>query len=268
MKVPPEPARRIFGAELRQHRERAGLTQRDLALATHLSQTMISGLERAEKATNQEHIARIDAALNTKGALIQRWATLRNSGAPEWFRDIVHLEAEATGINMFHGAVFPGLLQTEDYAASVIRTGRPWYPPSDVARLAASRMERKHILDKEDKPLLWAIVDEAVLQRTVGDEQVMQAQLAHVLQLIESQKVQLQVLPTNGTLKPGLDGAFRIMTFRERPSIIYAEHVAGGEPVYETDTVAECQALYGVLQAESLPTAVSTDLIRKAHRGD
>ncbi|GAA4899479.1 transcriptional regulator with XRE-family HTH domain [Streptomonospora salina] len=244
------------------------MSQKELASAALLSQTMISGLERGEKSTRVEHIARIDDALNTNAALAQRWSSLQNySGVPDWFSDIVLLEQEATGIKMFHMSVFPGLLQTEDYARAVVQTGRPWYPKADVDRLVTSRVKRREVLSKSERPLLWAVVDEDVVRRTVGGPEITFEQLGYVLELVESQLVQLQVIPDESRLKPGFDGAFRIMTFRDRPAAVYAEHVTGGEPVHDADKVEECHMLFGALQAEALPLAASTDLVRKA-RGD
>jgi transcriptional regulator with XRE-family HTH domain len=49
MTVSPQAINIKFGSELRKRREQAGLTQRQLAHAVHLSQGQISALERGAK---------------------------------------------------------------------------------------------------------------------------------------------------------------------------------------------------------------------------
>ncbi|WP_461003139.1 helix-turn-helix domain-containing protein [Streptomonospora sediminis] len=263
MVLVPLAARRRFGNEMRQYRKHAGFSQKELASAALLSQTMISGLERGQKSTRTEHIARIDSVLKTEGALAQCWAGLTAATrGPDWFSDILALEREATSIKMFHTSVFPGLMQTEEYARAVVRTGRPWYAQDKVDNLVASRMTRKEILTKQDRPLLWAVVDEAVVRRIVGSETIMAAQLAYAVELTQSQVVQVQIIPSDGRLMPGFDGPFRIMAFTDRPAAAYAEHVTGGEPIHDADMVEECHMLFGALQAEALPLAASAQALR------
>jgi len=42
-------------------------------------------------------------------------------------------------------------------------------------------MQRQRILAKEDRPRLWAVIDEAAIRRVVGDPEVMREQLRYLM---------------------------------------------------------------------------------------
>jgi hypothetical protein len=64
--------------------------------------------------------------------------------------------------------VVPGLLQTADYAREIFRNGPIELDPDEVERLLEARLARQKILAREDRPRLWAVIDEAVIHRVVG----------------------------------------------------------------------------------------------------
>lgn len=76
----------------------------------------------------------------------------------------------------------PGLLQTAEYARAMLAT-RPNTSDDEVDDLVAARLARQAVLDRDDPPLLWAVIDEAVLHRPVGDAKVMRDQLTHLVEM-------------------------------------------------------------------------------------
>jgi hypothetical protein len=91
--------------------------------------------------------------------------------------------------------VGPGLLQTAGYAREVYRRGLPNDSDGGIEERVAARMERQQILDRDDPPLLLAVIDEGALRRAVGSPALMREQLAHLLKTAERPKVMLQVVP-------------------------------------------------------------------------
>ena len=69
----------VFGAELRHYRDRAGLSQTDLAALVNVSHDVISKIETGERAPAKDFPERLDAVaeLDTRGGLARLWANLR-----------------------------------------------------------------------------------------------------------------------------------------------------------------------------------------------
>jgi hypothetical protein len=49
-----------------------------------------------------------------------------------------------------------------------------------VENLLAARLARQEILDRDEPPLIYLVLDEAVLHRKVGAAEVMREQLSHL----------------------------------------------------------------------------------------
>ena len=56
-------------------------------------------------------------------------------------------------------------------------------------------MARKQLLEREDGPRLWAVIDEAVLRRPIGGYAVLREQIESLLGYGNTPNVRLQVMP-------------------------------------------------------------------------
>ena len=65
----------FFGAELRRHREEAGLSQAELAVLVRFSADAVRRVETAERQPTDRFVHSCDTALGTRGALIAVWAS-------------------------------------------------------------------------------------------------------------------------------------------------------------------------------------------------
>lgn len=98
---------------------------------------------------------RVDAALVTDGTFSRLVGLVLRSQLPTWFQPYADMEAKAAYISTYQAQVVYGLLQTEKYARAVPATGMP----KDLEALGAARMERQRILEGENPPLAWAVLD-------------------------------------------------------------------------------------------------------------
>ena len=64
---------RVFGDVLRALREKAGLSQRELAERVYCSASLISAIENGTKPAKLDLVKRIDGALNAGDALVKVW---------------------------------------------------------------------------------------------------------------------------------------------------------------------------------------------------
>ncbi len=141
-----------------------------------------------------------------------------------------------------------GLLQTEEYARAVLATGMP----DDLEGLVAARMERQRILQREQPPLAWAILDEAVLHRPVGGREVMRNQLARLLDLTSHRWMRIQVLPFVAGEHSSLAGSFNMLRFDDDPDLIYTEDLISGHMTANPETIREASRRYAHVQAAAL----------------
>src|SRR6202035_1422552 len=91
----------VFGAELRYYRERAGLSQTELAALVNVSHDVISKIETGERPPARGFPARLDAVpeLDRRGDLARLWGWLQSSARPRaypgWFDRWPDFEATA-----------------------------------------------------------------------------------------------------------------------------------------------------------------------------
>ncbi len=182
---------------------------------------------------------------------------------PTGFDVYVGLEAEASSLRAFESLVVHGLLQTEDYARSVMTTVRRKLAPDEIEALVALRMQRQDAILGADPLDLWLILDEAVIRRTMGPPDLMRRQLLHLAEASLWPNVTLQVLPFCSGPHPSLNGPFAIIEFPDRfdPDVVYTEGVAGQAYLERERDVRSCAEAFDLLRAAALSPADSTELI-------
>lgn len=169
----------------------------------------------------------------------------------------IGLEAEARSIRTFEALAIPGLLQTEEYARAVIRSGGI-ADEDEIDRRVQARMIRKQVLAAPDAPLYWAIIDEAAL-RKVGPGLTGQLQY-----LLDAQKptVGIQVLPDASGPHAALTAPFVVLDFPEPdPSVVYVD--TGSDELYleKPPHLDRYENLWRHIQATALSVEDSRRLI-------
>lgn len=253
----------FFGYELRRIREEAGLTQEQLGELINYSGAQVSAVENAKRNPKKDFADRCDEALNTGGHLASTWTLLRHAAHRPPVRSYFELEREATCIRTFQPINFPGLLQTEAYAHALMRAACPGDEGQNEARVA-KRMERKKILQGENPVKLFALIDEVVMYRRVGDAQTMIDQLQYLLDAVASPGISCQIIPAAVGAHPGLSGPIVLLSFSGAPDVVYFDHAGGGQVVDSPDEVADAAYRFDVIRTEALPQSASSELIREA----
>ena len=135
---------------------------------------------------------------------------------PSWFRTAVGLEESASLIRSYQPQVVPGLLQTEGYTRAITAASFPAATEQETERRVALRLARQDLLRRPDPPGYWVVMDETVLRRPIGGQQVMRDQLAYLIEAIRPPKVTIQVIPFAAGWHPALHGMFNIYRFPAR----------------------------------------------------
>jgi len=252
----------LFAAELQAARTRAGMSRNELAARINYSPSLVGMVESMRRVPRLDFAQRCDDALGTTGTFARLHEHLRTAPFPSWFRPFAQHEAEATSLRTFELVLVPGLLQTGDYARALLST-KVGATEDDVDQLVTARLERQIILDQDEPPLLWVLIDEEALHRPVGGHEVMQAQVEHLVEMAGRPNVVIQVIPREVGAHQGLAGAFVIADFASSPSIVYLETALTGLVVERQEDVAAVTLTYDTLKTEALPRAASLELLQE-----
>lgn len=267
----PTIRRRRLALALLQFRRDAGLKADEVAKRLGWQPSKVTRIERNE--WRLPNISDVLDLLDTYGitdettrqAIVTLAREARKRGWwEEQYKDIlggalVGFEWEAAEIHSYEALLIPGLLQTADYAAAIFRGGRV-VDEGEIRRLVEARLARQQLLERDDPPALWAIIDEAALRKHVGGTAVMRAQLEHLRRMAERPNIGLQVLPDAVGSHASMTGSFMIMDYRDPhdPSIVYREVGQPGDLfLEEPEDVASYRRKYEHLHASALSAEAS-----------
>lgn len=204
----PTVRRRMLAAELRGIRKNKGESGYAVAAALRWSASKVSRYERARTGLQPREVEQLLDYYQVTGsrrvALLGLAEDATHKGWWEQFADslsddykqFIGLEHEAASIAVWHVDVVPGLLQTQAYARHIISSYSQIEPvtPAMIRRLVTVRMLRQQVLDRTGLGLS-VILDESVLRRRIGDDQVMHEQLHSLARAAQRPNLTLQVLP-------------------------------------------------------------------------
>ncbi|NEC48675.1 helix-turn-helix domain-containing protein [Actinospica acidiphila] len=280
----PEPAptllKMLVGVQLAGFREDAGLSQDQAARSVGFSGAKLSRIESG-KGRRPPSETDVRALLELYGTddyeasvllkLLQRagepgwWQRYDKRLMPEWFDRLVGLQEAAATIRTFEIQYVPGLLQTADYTRAVVERGLPNAPASEVQRRVELRMRRAQLLLREDAPQLWAVIDESVLLRVLGDRTVMRGQLDHLARMAERTNVTLQIVPLNVTnaSAPAIPVTYLRFGGLDLPDVVYLEHIRSANFLEDRDETEEYRIVLDRLADEALTPRESVEMLRR-----
>lgn len=107
----------------------------------------------------------------------------------------------------------------------MLRGGLPNGSEEELARRVELRLLRQKLLEGEDAPTLWVVMEEAVLHRVVGGAHVMREQLERLLDVSELAHVSIDIVPFTAGAHLGACAPFTYFRFEEPelPDIVYSE---------------------------------------------
>lgn len=233
----PVVQRILLGSELRDARDRKGLSTAEATKRLGWYAGKLSKVEQGDKSLTDKDLSKVISVLGIeadRAEVLKRLAVearrkLPPSRVPEWATKYVNLIAAAAEIKLFFPDSFPGTVQTVDYARVVLASAVT-VAPADVERMAEERAKRVDRLVPGDAARLWLVVGEEALHREVGGKAVLRGQLAQVRTLAEAPNITVQVVPFDGGAHPCHGTAFTIISLVEgRPGIVYSEGLTGSD---------------------------------------
>lgn len=260
--TPDRSARHLFGAEMRRYRERAEMTLERLAEVVHSSKSQLSRIELAELMIPRELPAALDAAFGADGHFQRLYGLARHEIHPDKYRRRMELEARARIIQEYTGHLVPGLVQTKEYARAIFRVHNPDATPERVEELVDARMSRQDLLRATPQPDAAFILDEAVIRRPIGGPDVMRAQLAALIDLVDTPRMTVQLLPFAHGEHALLGGTLTLMTLDDASMVAYEESIDTGQLLEEETSVSGRRRAYDLLRAYALSPRDTAAFIR------
>lgn len=200
-------ARRALGQRLRELRQQAGLTGRQVAESLSWPASKVSKLENGRQTPTDDDIrawAGITRAEGEAESLLASLHTLEVQHA-EWQRqlrtglrphqdEIADLDAKTRLFRAFEPTFIPGLLQTAEYArARFAQSVTVFKVPNDINEAVRARIRRQEILYQPDKRFHF-VLTEATLRYRLCAPEVMLGQLDRLVTFAALPNVRLGII--------------------------------------------------------------------------
>ena len=276
----PSIRRRQLGAMLRQLRTDAGKSRNDAAEWLEITDPTMSKLELGKQtvkgptvrmlcqlydvdAGTRDHLLRLAGEANQRGW----WSAYRDT-LPDWARQLVSLESDASDLWNYEAEFVPGLLQTTGYVEAITRAAYPDATDEQISRRQELRRERQARLDEDHPPQLHLYLNEAVIRRRVGTATAMREQLDYLVSASERENVSLRIVPFTAGPHPAMTGSFVLMQFPDEdgPAFAYVENERGGLYQEDPGDLDRYTVLVRLLNETALSEADSRALIKRAYQ--
>ncbi|MGQ4484258.1 helix-turn-helix domain-containing protein [Streptomyces sp. SAS_281] len=240
----------MLGLSVKAHREAVGLRQQELAKSIHVSTTTVCRLEKGEKSPQRRTVEGAADALKVDNKTRDLWRVLvARTEEPEWFQSrfadltpdwlkrLLGLESMAIDLTLYDVRLVSGLLQTPEYAACVIRTGlhrREWDGEKMELRLAQRVERQQRVLGQAEPPTAIFLMDESVLVRRAGPDEVMRAQMVHMRELADLPHIVIRFVLLDAMIagnEAAMAGSMAQLKFGSDgpPDMVYAEHYGSAD---------------------------------------
>ncbi|RAY10745.1 transcriptional regulator [Actinomadura craniellae] len=271
----PTVLRRRLAARLRALRQESGLSQEEVAQQVGFSKSKVIRIEKAQSSIGAGDLRLLldlyEVPEQDRPELVQLGRDARKRGWWSSYNDVftgsyIGLEADARELRFFAPQLVPGLLQTPDYARAVIHAVRPDAPDEEVDRRIEARTARQTLLEQPDPPTIWAVIDEAVIRRRIGGQDVMRAQLEHLAELGRRPNITVQILSFDAGAHAGLEGMFVLLSFPEPtdPPVAYTEGLYGDLYIEEPVDTTRYTLAFDHIRASAIPVRNSHTMITEA----
>jgi transcriptional regulator with XRE-family HTH domain len=267
------PRARALAGALRQAREDAKVSVREVARRLGISHSVVSYWENAKRVPRIEDVGSYLTAIGVTGdhreaildlgrqADAPNWLTVGIPGISQQLDGTMACERAASTITDWSPHIITGLLQTSGYAEAIIG-GDGDLSTNEVAARVLVRMGRRDVITRSEPVRMAAYLGEAALREMIGGPRVMADQLRFVAKLAsESDTITVHVVRSYQGWHPGLNGPFVLYDFDGAPSIVLLEHLRTGAFVTEPADAAEYKAAASRIHRVAMGAAESLDFI-------
>ncbi|MDI6100561.1 helix-turn-helix transcriptional regulator [Actinoplanes sp. NEAU-A12] len=275
----PIIARRRVRLALREARDRAGLTQNQVAEEMEWSLSKVIRIENGDVSISPNDLRLLLGFLGVKDRAVvadllaaariartrrgQAWyqaAEFRDS-LTDSMRKLIEYESEATEIRSYSIYCVPGYLQTPAYSEALMSRYEDEISEELRTRRIEARNRRRDALQGRDVAFLL-MVDESVLRRMIGGPAVFAEQLRHLSEAVERGVLRIRMVPFSLDSSITTNASFDLLEIGQS-EVLYRETGFNDEMVEDRETVAKHRARY---DREWQEVADETDTIQYIER--
>ncbi|WP_282778114.1 MULTISPECIES: helix-turn-helix transcriptional regulator [unclassified Nocardia] len=264
--------RESLGARLREIRFHAGLSGAELARRNRWDASKVSKLEYGKIKPSREDLEAYCRHCNAEDQLADLIATRQNidSAYLEWRKILstgtrrrqqasIKWESEARILRWFEPVLIPGLLQTADYAAGILRKVIEFQQiPNDLDQGVSKRMERQQVLYQRER-LFHFVIAEQALYTTVGDDQTMTGQMDRLIAVQGMPRVTLGIIPRTAPFETATTGFVMFDSKR-----VLVEGITAELSITQPREIKIYHRTFDVLVSQSVTGDAARALIRQA----
>lgn len=200
-------ARNALGKRLRELRQQADMSGRQLAGLLSWPPSKVSKLENGRQTPSDEDIrawtratnseaktAALLASLHTLEVQHAEWQRIFRTGLRPRQNELAELDQKTRLFRAFEATVVPGLLQTAEYARGRFAEGiRVFKLPNDIREAVQGRIQRQEILYRPDKRFHF-VLTEAALRFRLCSPDIMLGQLDRLISFSALPNVRLGII--------------------------------------------------------------------------
>ncbi|MEO3925969.1 helix-turn-helix transcriptional regulator [Micromonosporaceae bacterium B7E4] len=253
-----------LAAQLRELREEAGLSTTRLAGLLGWSQSKVSKIENRRTKPSvtdvRAWVAATDAPTEVAAELVNIaesiqvaaiiWDSTLAGGRAEHQRTIARLLADATQMQVFQNSAVPGLLQTAEYARSVLALADV-FRIGDTAKAAAARIERQAALYETGRRYEF-LISEAALRFSPVAPDALAAQYDKILSVSTLSNVNVAILRTGARPSAVHAHPFVVYTMSDDTTFATIETYTRELTLTDPEEITVYQRVYDNLLADAV----------------
>lgn len=270
---------RALKAVLRETLKGRGVSAREAARRLDVSHTRVNDWLSADKpAPAATDVSRLLTAIDVTGDEFTRIVRMAETAGSDWMiggtpgvnpqlAAALACEQDAGLVRITECApiVWPGLLQTGDYARNIIADlSATKLPEFELQTRVMLRIARADVITRKREPVEFhAFVGLPAIHGGIGGPQVMADQLEHVLDMgSRLDNVTVQAVNLSGHATFAHAGAWLLYEFEEDlPAAVYHEHLSSCAVLIEETDVAAYKSAAETLRREAMSPDATAELI-------
>jgi len=285
--VSPTVARRRLRLAVRDARERAKLTQLEVAEQMEWSLSKVIRIENGDVSISPNDLRPLLSYLGVKdknviAGLVADARVARTRQRQAWYqtpeirehitepmRRLFEYEAEASVVRYYYVNFIPGPLQTHDYADALMARYEEELPPGLVrVRLESRQLRRQTLLTRAEAGDIdvRVLLDESVFMRPIGGPEIFAAQLREIEDLSRRRIVKLRLMPFAVEAAVTNNASFDLLTLgtgQDAGEVLYRETGLRDETVEDISSTSRHRERYDLVWQEVADEEDTIDFIRK-----
>ncbi|GIF05335.1 helix-turn-helix domain-containing protein [Actinoplanes siamensis] len=279
----PTVARRRVRLALREARERADLTQLQVAEEMEWSLSKVIRIENGDVSISPNDLRPLMSLLGIRdrsrvASMIADTRIARTKQRQAWYqtpefregltdatRKLVEYENESTAIRSYSIYYVPGHLQTPGYATALMSRFEEELSAAQIhRRVEARQLRREALLPRaaSGQVEIMVMVDESVLSRTIGGPAIFAEQLGDLAGLATNGTIRMRMVPFRLDAAVTNNASFDLLAFGEG-EVLYRETGLGDEMIEDREATAKHRARFDKVWQEAADEEDTITFIRQ-----